>query len=786
MPPPNNPRKSASDLFHTAKGRFRRAGRAEQAAWIAGIVVSSPVTVPVFLGVTVAKGKLFRRRKRRAPRFVQATALPPAIPSDPTVEAQMAAEPDTFCLVRVIGNDLPPRHKIGQARENLDFVLRHEPAFEACEKVWIVNRIVDRVEEAQIIARLKDAGQDFHVIPFDPDEYAQAPLNFSRFGMQQFLLSDAFHSLEDDAQTRAILQIHRRRNAYVMHNNGARNAALEIGAARAKWALPFDGNCFLTNADWERLRRDIAAAPDRQYVLVPMARLGTNDAALDDMRPEDAGEEPQMAFRRDAPLRFDEAHPYGRRPKVELFARLGIEGPWTYYPNDPWDLHSGPVDAGAHRVGRAGMVRRLASGRVDLEAGGRDALRSRGTARASAIRSRLAEADRLMLNHRGYDPRKPVFFDPAHLRAPTPATADAIRAAATTAMARGPHAVTDKTERPPSGNPHDYFHPAPYWWPNPKKADGLPYIQRDGERLPGTEMFSPDSHKFDRTRFQMLGDDVVACALAWTAFEDRAARNHAIRLVRVWFLDPETAMTPNLRMAQVRCGHNNDEGAATGIIEFKDLAFLLDAVRLIDDSELTAGLSDWLRRYADWLLTSPQGRKERRAPNNHGLYFDLQLAAIAAFLGETEMLLDCYMHSIGRVEGHFDPTGAQPHELTRTLTQHYCAFTLQGWMTLLHLYRGCGLPIHAQPEMARIDRGLAWFCAHRGTKWPYPQISEFDTDRYAPITLMAADLQLAADIPPGDAAIAERRPCFHPHDGVPPFWPLMLAPLAVPQPEPAE
>src|SRR4051794_9211556 len=39
-------------------------------------------------------------------------------------------------------------------------------------------------------------------------------------------------------------------------------------------------------------------------------------------------------------------------------------------------------------------------------------------------------------------------------------------------------AVTDKhTLLPPSGNKHDYFSLSPYWWPDPSKKDGLPYIR---------------------------------------------------------------------------------------------------------------------------------------------------------------------------------------------------------------------------------------------------------------------------------------------------------------------
>ena len=47
-----------------------------------------------------------------------------------------------------------------------------------------------------------------------------------------------------------------------------------------------------------------------------------------------------------------------------------------------------------------------------------------------------------------------------------------------------PVSVVQKTDIPPSGNKHDYMSLAPYWWPNPKTANGLPYIRKDGEINP--------------------------------------------------------------------------------------------------------------------------------------------------------------------------------------------------------------------------------------------------------------------------------------------------------------
>lgn len=47
-----------------------------------------------------------------------------------------------------------------------------------------------------------------------------------------------------------------------------------------------------------------------------------------------------------------------------------------------------------------------------------------------------------------------------------------------------PLTVTAKKQLPPSGDRRDYMSLSPYWWPDPEKPDGLPYIRRDGERNP--------------------------------------------------------------------------------------------------------------------------------------------------------------------------------------------------------------------------------------------------------------------------------------------------------------
>ena len=49
------------------------------------------------------------------------------------------------------------------------------------------------------------------------------------------------------------------------------------------------------------------------------------------------------------------------------------------------------------------------------------------------------------------------------------------------ALQFGPVSVMEKKALPPSGDRHDYMSLAPYHWPDPAKADGLPYIRKDGQ-----------------------------------------------------------------------------------------------------------------------------------------------------------------------------------------------------------------------------------------------------------------------------------------------------------------
>src|SRR5262245_33898711 len=162
---------------------------------------------------------------------------------------------------------------------------------------------------------------------------------------------------------------------------------------------------------------------------------------------------------------------------------------------------------------------------------------------------------------------------------------DKLLADAKTALSAPLVAVTDKhTMLPPTGDKHDYYSLSPYWWPDPAKANGLPYIRRDGETNPESK------RDLDQPRVAALGANVQTLALAYwfSGNEKYAAR--AAQQVRAWFLDSSTRMTPHLRFAQLVRGIDQERG--TGIIDTRSFIEVTDAVRLISASPSWTAAND--------------------------------------------------------------------------------------------------------------------------------------------------------------------------------------------------
>jgi hypothetical protein len=303
------------------------------------------------------------------------------------------------------------------------------------------------------------------------------------------------------------------------------------------------------------------------------------------------------------------------------------------------------------------------------------------------------------------------------------------------ALTSGTFSVVQKESAPPSGDKHDYMSIAPYWWPNSNTGNSLPYVRRDGEVNPERDQVS------DRKRLDNMIQAVKTLSFGYlfTRREEYAAQ--ATKLVHGWFLAPATKMNPNLRYAQAIPGRNNGRGA--GIIETHDLPKLIDAVGMLADSKAwdrnnQNALQDWFAAYLAWLLDSPEGQAQAKAQNNHGSWYDVQVASYALFAGKNELarkILNAFPTK--RIAQQIEPDGRQPRELERSQAWSYSLFNLEALFDAASAADKLGMDLwnYETPDKRSIRRALDWLLPFAiGTKkWSYQQISVWQPEKLAPL-----------------------------------------------------
>lgn len=309
--------------------------------------------------------------------------------------------------------------------------------------------------------------------------------------------------------------------------------------------------------------------------------------------------------------------------------------------------------------------------------------------------------------------------------------------AADRALELTPPSVMEKDKIPPSGNKHDYMSIAPYFWPDPAKPDGLPYIRHDGR-------VNPESREeaFDHGRMGTMAKAVETLALAYYFTGNEAYATHASEFLRVWFLDPATRMNPNLNFTQAVPGENTGRG--TGVLEGRNIAVAADAAQLLAGSRVwtskdQAEFIAWLESYFNWLLTSKNGCDESGAHNNHGTWYDVQAVELALVLGKLEVAKQIAgAAEQKRIAVQIEPDGSQPLELARTASFGYSHFNLEGLFMLATLSQYTGVDLwhcrltNGQFALTAALDFLVPYVADPSKKWPYDQIKKFDRDAFAP------------------------------------------------------
>lgn len=245
-----------------------------------------------------------------------------------------------------------------------------------------------------------------------------------------------------------------------------------------------------------------------------------------------------------------------------------------------------------------------------------------------------------------------------------------------------PASVMEKKETPPSGSKHDYMSIAPYWWPDPNKSDGLPYIRKDGQVSPETKLYT------DKNNLPPMVEKVYMLSLAYYFSNEERYAKKAISLLRVWFLDTATKMNPNMDFGQAVKGIATGRGEA--LIESRHFIFLIDGIQLISNSsawskEHDQGMKQWFRDYLQWMHTSNNGVDELNAKNNHGIWYDAQDISYSLYVGDTLYAKKAFARNVQRLIIEQDENGLFPLELARETSLHYSTFILNAFQIIADL-----------------------------------------------------------------------------------------------------
>lgn len=326
-----------------------------------------------------------------------------------------------------------------------------------------------------------------------------------------------------------------------------------------------------------------------------------------------------------------------------------------------------------------------------------------------------------------------------------------LRGRADTWLGQGPWTVVDKPKPAPGGDVHDYLSQAPYWWPTrTPTADnpwGCPYEQRDGQRNPEVDTGT------DRLDVEKVFDSTYDLTLAWYYTGEKRYAEKAATVLRTWFLDPETRMNPNLDHAQfIPCKY---DGRAIGIIDFsQSYTSVVDAIAILGTGAPGWSKSDrsamgkWNKDFLGWLVNSDFGKQESAARNNHGTFYDMQVAALAYATGDTALARRAVLDARARrMDPQIAADGSQPQELVRTRSWHYSAFDLVAYTRLAAIGRNVGVDLwsHQGPDGQSLFKAVGYLlpAATGAAEWPHPEL-EFHRFAASDVVHAAADAGDAA------------------------------------------
>ena len=283
--------------------------------------------------------------------------------------------------------------------------------------------------------------------------------------------------------------------------------------------------------------------------------------------------------------------------------------------------------------------------------------------------------------------------------------------------------VDDKEHVPASGNIHDYMSIGRYTWPDSTKANGLPYIGRDGHT-------NPEYYEYDREVLLKMVDRVKTLTLAWYFSGNKKYASTAVEQIRIWFLKKDTYMNPNMFYGQIVKGYNSLNSTAVldgaGFVDLLDALYFLEKYRTIGWRRDQKRVKKWFVEFLNWIETSDQGIRESKARDNTGTAYDLQRLAYNLYCGREEKaqeILDGFVKN--RLLKQIDTNGVQIEEIKRASSFGYSVSNITVMMNFIMIAYNHGLSLSSDAKM-RFYSAIDFLTPYLNTanKWPYQEISD--------------------------------------------------------------
>ena len=290
--------------------------------------------------------------------------------------------------------------------------------------------------------------------------------------------------------------------------------------------------------------------------------------------------------------------------------------------------------------------------------------------------------------------------------------------------------ITENENLQESKDPHDYFSIGRYFWPDSNKPDGLPWINRDGETNPNAVKAS------DEKKLGEMIHAVEYLALAYHLTGDEKYGAEAARFLRGFFLDAETKMNPHLDYGQSVPGKATGRG--WGLIDTRGFMVLPDVLKLLEKCPAWTAkdreeMKAWWTAYGNWMQTSKIGLQEKKAPNNHGAAYDVQLSAVLVMANKEEDAKKVLGDSLpARLDAHITPEGKQPRELVRTKSWSYSCFNLKNICKGAVMARALGIDLwshEGEGGRGSLKKAMLYLVPFLKNPegWAEKQITKFDS-----------------------------------------------------------